>query len=569
MNVTMSNYDCMLIMPTGGGKSLCFQLPAVVSNGFTLVISPLISLMEDQLMALDRLGINAALLSSSIPTKDVTIIQNLLVDKECPYKLVYVTPERIAKSKRFMAKLEKAYAVGNVSRIVIDEVHCASHWGHDFRPDYKVLGILKRQFPKLPILGLTATATKKVLDDVKEMLNLDRTCMVFRASFNRPNLFYEVHQTCLDSKDLIKEVSNVIKRRFKAMSGIIYCFSRKDSEEVAHGLKERGITAHCYHADLDPKLKSYIHQQWTNGEIQVVVATIAFGMGIDKPNVRFVIHFSISKSIENYYQESGRAGRDDQKAWCILYFRFQDIFRQSSMVFTEKMGLHNLYLMINYCLNKTTCRRKQIGLFFSENWEANQCKETCDVCFEKAETKDLILNKDALNLLDILENAKYKQERLTPLKLVELWLGKGKVSLRKKQASYPKEICELIVAKLIAEQILTEDFHFTPYNTITYILPGPRKHLVTTLKKRGGDIIFPIPCNSQMGKDGCKKEDDESTNQSTRKRVLSESDDENVKVKMEKEFKDLTSPVTSSLKKQKTNAIIIDSDDNDEDDFVL
>ncbi|XP_057317213.1 ATP-dependent DNA helicase Q1-like isoform X2 [Hydractinia symbiolongicarpus] len=475
INVTMSKRDCILIMPTGGGKSLCFQLPAFVSDGFTLVISPLISLMEDQLIALKALNIEATTINSSSPLKYVTEVQKQMAMKECPFKILYVTPEKIAKSKRFMAKLEKAYSIGNISRIVIDEVHCASHWGHDFRPDYKILGILKRQFPNVPLLGLTATASEKVLTDVKDILNLDGSCVVFRASFNRPNLYYEVYKTSSLSADLIQEIASRIKTQFTNMSGIIYCFSRKDSEDVANKLVQHGIQAHCYHADLQPELKSKIHRSWTKGNLQVVVATIAFGMGIDKPNVRFVIHYSISKSMENYYQESGRAGRDDKKAWCILYFRFQDIFRQSSMVFTEKTGIQNLYNMLRYCIDQKNCRRTQIGEHFEENWSASKCHQMCDNCQPNREITQRCLKANATTIMEILRNASSSDERVTPLKVIDAWLGKAKVSLRPESiATCSRSECESVVTKLLIQQIVQEDYHFTPYSTVTYLIPGPR-----------------------------------------------------------------------------------------------
>ena len=218
VNATLSLRDAILIMPTGGGKSLCYQLPALLSPGITLVVSPLVSLMEDQLMSVKSLAINASLLNASTSRTEATQIQNSMTDKQSGLKLLYVTPEKIAKSKRFMSKLEKTYELGLLSRIVIDEIHCASQWGHDFRPDYKILGILKNQFPQTPILGLTATATSKILTDVKEMLLL-KQCLIFRASYNRSNLFYEVRVKPAAHKTQIDEIADLIKTRFSMQSG--------------------------------------------------------------------------------------------------------------------------------------------------------------------------------------------------------------------------------------------------------------------------------------------------------------------------------------------------------------
>ena len=218
INATLSSKDTFLIMPTGAGKSLCYQLPAVVNPGLTLVISPLVSLMEDQLLAVRRLGIEAATLNASTPQADVSRVHSTMVDEKGSLKILYVTPEKIAKSKRFMSKLEKCYEIGGLSRIVIDEVHCASQWGHDFRPDYKILGILKRQFPFVPLLGLTATATATVLEDIKQILCL-KECLLFRASYNRANLVYEVRLKKSSHRAQMEALCALIKRRFPSMSG--------------------------------------------------------------------------------------------------------------------------------------------------------------------------------------------------------------------------------------------------------------------------------------------------------------------------------------------------------------
>lgn len=269
INALLSKRDVMLIMPTGGGKSLCYQLPAVVNNGFTLVISPLVSLMEDQLMSVKRLGIDSAMLNSDSSRSHVSHVHSCMTDKSnASLKLVYVTPEKIAKSKQFMSKLEKAYGLGRLSLIVIDEVHCASQWGHDFRPDYKILGILKRQFPETPLLGLTATATSKVFSDCKNILNLS-SCLVFKASYNRPNLMYEVHDKGSSHKEQMDIMIGLIKKCFKQESGIIYCFSQKDAEQVCIGLHAGGISATCYHAGMVASDRTRAHNNWCDGKMQV------------------------------------------------------------------------------------------------------------------------------------------------------------------------------------------------------------------------------------------------------------------------------------------------------------
>ncbi|XP_050409587.1 ATP-dependent DNA helicase Q1 [Patella vulgata] len=482
MNVTLSGKDCMLIMPTGGGKSLCFQLPAVVSKGITLVVSPLISLMEDQLMALEALDIHATTLNSSTTTAEAKSIFDAMTNPKATLKLLYVTPEKLAKSKRFMNKLEKMYQVGRFARLVIDEVHCCSQWGHDFRPDYKFLGIMKRQFPEVPILGLTATATVNVLEDVKKILNIPK-CQLFRASFNRPNLYYQVRPKPATQVEALDEIQKIIQSRFNGQSGIVYCFSRKDSEEVTSGLQKRGIRSGCYHANLSSQERSRIHHMWSTGQVLVVVATIAFGMGIDKPNVRFVIHHSISKSMENLYQESGRAGRDEQKSECIVFYRLADIFRQSTMVFTEQTGLKCLYGILAYCLDSKRCRRSMIAQHFGESWDASQCDGMCDHCdLNSIYTSTTIdITNHCKNVLAILKQASETDQRVTALKLVDSWFGKGQASLKVKDikvTTISKEKADIIIGYMLLNGYLKEDFHFTAYTTISYILPGPKANLL-------------------------------------------------------------------------------------------
>ncbi|GFO18139.1 ATP-dependent DNA helicase q1-like [Plakobranchus ocellatus] len=492
MNATLSKEDTLLIMPTGGGKSLCFQLPALIDKGLTLVVSPLVSLMEDQLMALEQLGVAAALLNAASSKEDVKFVQDEMVNERAKLKLLYVTPEKLAKSKRFMNRLEKCYSLGRLARIVIDEVHCCSQWGHDFRPDYKFLGIMKRQFPATPILGLTATATTSVLDDVKKILNIPRA-FLFKTSFNRPNLFYEVRQKPSSQKETMDEMYHLIQKRFHNLSGIIYCFSRKETEEVTVDLMSRGIKAGCYHADMDAKSRSRVHRSWLCGEIQVVVATVAFGMGIDKPDVRFVIHHSISKSMENLYQESGRAGRDDKRADCIVLYRFADVARQSSMVFTEQTGLQNLHGIVKYCIDMASCRRCVIASHFGEVWDISHCNSMCDNCVlssKKGAPSARDVTKYCQDVLTILDSAAATEQRVTSAKLVDAWYGRGPASLKVKDVSVPpldKDTAERVLAHMLMKGFIQEDFHFTAYSTICYVVAGKQTKRLQNdkMKQRG------------------------------------------------------------------------------------
>ncbi|KAJ1164916.1 hypothetical protein NDU88_005348 [Pleurodeles waltl] len=532
INVTMSGKDIFLVMPTGGGKSLCYQLPAVCSDGFTLVICPLVSLMEDQLMVLEQLGVSATSLNASSSKEHVKWVHNEMIDKSSKLKLIYVTPEKIAKSKMFMSKLEKAHEAGRLTRIAVDEVHCCSQWGHDFRPDYKLLGILKRLFPSASLIGLTATATSNILKDVQNILYVKK-CITFTASFNRPNLFYEVRAKPSNNEDFIEDIVKVINGRYKGQSGIIYCFSQKDSEQITMSLQKLGIKAGAYHANMESTDKSRVHKLWTTNDIQVVVATVAFGMGIDKADVRFVIHHSMSKSMENYYQESGRAGRDDKKADCILYYGFGDIYRVSSMVVMENVGQKKLYEMVSYCLNWNRCRRILIAQHFDEVWDSANCNKMCDNCCREKLFEKIDITGYCKDLVKILQQAEKMEEKLTPLKLIDAWLGKGPSKLRVASVAPPKlkrDEMERVIVHLLLDSYLREDFSFTAYATISYLKTGPKvdllkneKHAIRMeMKKRKSSHstdpqMSPVVSDGEKSDNGVQLEDHEASEKSIKK----------------------------------------------------
>lgn len=484
INCTLSQKDCIYIAATGSGKSLVFQLPALVSPGITLVVSPLLSLMEDQVTQLEQLGIPSVVLNSTTSKEDFKRASSAMVDSNATLKLIYVTPEKLAKSKFFMSQIEKMYNAGRFSRLVIDEVHCCSEWGHDFRKDYNTLHIFKRQYPETPILGLTATATPQVILDMKKILNIPK-CLVYKGSFYRPNLVYEIRP--ISNKDIMPDLADMITGRFHNQSGIIYCLTIKDTEEVASKLTDMGVQCAAYHAQLDNRTRSNIQQLWYRGGCKVIAATVAFGLGINKMDVRYVVHYSISKSLENYYQETGRAGRDGKPAYCICYYRFADVFRATSLTFRERNGRERVYRMLSYCLNRHECRKKLIAEHFEDTLLKDEGdRECCDNCryrtgyqCSSSDQEDSIDMSEWLDdLLKILAQASMKNEKMTSNKLIEAWMQvKGPKKLRLDGINRPqlnRTDCETVVGFLLCEGYFQENFHMTPYNTISYIIEGPR-----------------------------------------------------------------------------------------------
>ncbi|VBB72541.1 Putative ATP-dependent DNA helicase [Podospora comata] len=397
INCTLAGEDAFVMMPTGGGKSLCYQLPAVVQSGktkgVTIVVSPLLSLMSDQVEHMERINILAVAFNGNLAAAHKRHILGKL-NHETPenfYQLLYVTPEMLAnENTQIRRALKMLHQRGKFARLVIDEAHCVSQWGHDFRPDYKALGEFRKQFPGVPVMALTASATESVRKDVQHQLGMTG-CKLFTQSFNRPNLYYEVFPK---PPTYVDPLGSLIATRYKNQTGIIYTTSRASCEGIAGKLVEKyGIKAAPYHAGLDDRPE--IQRKWQDDEIHVIVATIAFGMGIDKPDVRFVIHVSLPKTMEGYYQETGRAGRDGKPADCILYFSYGDVTSLRRMVQKDELDkdgkhvrsqaekdkqLELLDRMTFYCLNTTSCRRTQLLGYFGEDFNAANCNKQCDFC---------------------------------------------------------------------------------------------------------------------------------------------------------------------------------------------
>lgn len=365
INAILSGQDTLAIMPTGGGKSICFQLPALLFPGITIVISPLIALMKDQVDSLKANGIQACFINSSqTDAEQQSHIQNLIDNK---VKLVYVAPESLSY-------LENAFSQITISLIAIDEAHCISSWGHDFRPAYTNLGYLKKRFPSTPILALTATADKATRKDISKQLNL-KDPRSFISSFDRKNLSLEVRPAL----DRVKQIVDFISAKPRE-SGIVYCLSRKTTEELAEKLQKAGVIAKAYHAGLDSAVRSKTQDDFINDDCQVVCATIAFGMGIDKSNVRWVIHYNLPKNIEGYYQEIGRAGRDGLPSETILFESYGDVIQLqkfASQGLNAEVQLAKLERMKQYA-DALSCRRKILLSYFGELVTEN-CGN-CDIC---------------------------------------------------------------------------------------------------------------------------------------------------------------------------------------------
>ena len=369
----LSGRDTFVLMPTGGGKSLCYQLPAVMKKGIAIVISPLIALMKNQVDAMRNFSTDddvAHFLNSSLTKAEIARVKKDVLSGKA--KLLYVAPESLTKEENieFLKNID-------ISFYAIDEAHCISEWGHDFRPEYRRIRPIIDMIGRSPIIALTATATPKVQHDIQKNLNI-LDAEIFKSSFNRPNLYYEVKS----KQDVTKEIIKYIKNN-AGKSGIIYCLSRKKVEEMAEVLKVNGIKALPYHAGMDSSTRTMNQDKFLMEEADIIVATIAFGMGIDKPDVRFVIHYDIPKSLEGYYQETGRAGRDGGEGNCIAYYSYNDIlklekFMQGKPIAEQEIGKQLLLETVSYA-ESSVCRRKLLLHYFGEEYLKENC-EACDNC---------------------------------------------------------------------------------------------------------------------------------------------------------------------------------------------
>lgn len=577
--------DVFVLMPTGGGKSLCYQLPAWCCPGLSVIVSPLLSLIEDQVQSMTKLGIESVFLSSAqdymSQQKDVIDRLRRTTDHD-GIKMLYVTPEKLSRSSMMQSLLRDLSNRNLLSRFVIDEAHCLSDWGHDFRPDYNELGKLRKDFPNIPLMALTATANEKVVKDAIQVLGM-RNPFIFRNSFNRPNLTYEVRRK--DGKTIDYMADYVAKRSNE--SGVIYCLSRKDCETLSEAIQEkliekgiRNVGVSFYHAELDAYERQRRHHEWLTGRVSVLCATIAFGMGIDKPDVRYVMHYSMPKSITHYYQESGRAGRDGDKADCILFYAYKDkkvlemMIRRSSPnpnCPAMRRKIDQLYGCLRYCENEFLCRRTMQLEFFGERFDRDKCNKTCDNCKAGLEPERRDLTSDGQVILQLLQELlSMKNGRGVSMSQVsELYRGSKAKSVIKflhvdklngygAGKKYKKADIDRIMHALIFEGVLQEISQENASGFQSdYLQEGPRAQML-----RNGQYRFFVEFPSSASKKKSLSSNDENASSNTDTKPLSKTIT-NTKTKSDKKQKGL------QLKPEKVSIPMVEIvDDSDDDEFT-
>tara|TARA_B100000575_G_scaffold294356_1_gene309749 strand:- start:1671 stop:3239 length:1569 start_codon:yes stop_codon:yes gene_type:complete len=464
---SITKKDQVVILPTGSGKSVCYQLPALLQKGITIVVSPLKSLILDQVANLEKNNIKSYALYGDTKISERRLILDTMVLKEFTSNIIYTTPETLETNEEFIENLKLLSECSRLTRFVIDEAHCISLWGNDFRSSYRRLGTLKYTFPNIPIMALTATATLRVRKDTIHLLQLNKP-EIYTISYFRPNLIIDVKPRVKTQS--LQEIIVMIQSKYSNDSGIIYCLSRKQCDELAELLQQNDISCDSYHAGLVSSKRTMIQEKWQEGNVKVIVATIAFGMGIDKDNVRYVIHYNMPFSLENYYQEIGRAGRDGKPSECILYYSYQDKICAERLIRLKnnveksenyiKHQVDKLTSMLHYAENIEDCRHCQISNYLGEPrlYDTDHCNNSCNNC----KKRDQLIKVDVTDIVINIFNSIMKSERPSKTNIEKLFKKSSNYkyllqkyrSLQRLMYIYKRSFVYLIVNKYIKETFI-------------------------------------------------------------------------------------------------------------------
>ena len=451
----LNEKESLTVLPTGSGKSLCFQLPAIIKEGMAVIISPLISLMKDQVDALKQKGISAEYLNSSLNTSQ----QNTITDsiEKGKIKLLYMSPERL-QNEQMIGLLQSI----RLSFFIIDEAHCISHWGHDFRSEYRNLNIIKKIFPKISIHAFTATATKHVQDDIITQLKLDEA-KIHMASVDRPNLTYRIYRRT----SIAKQITETLKKHYNE-AGIIYCLRRDDVETISCKLNKLGFKNLPYHAGLTDQERHLNQDHFICGKVGIIVATVAFGMGIDRPDIRFVIHAAMPKSLEYYHQETGRAGRDGLPSYCYMFFGGRDYHTWKSISeksYNNEVLIDKLNSIYKFC-SQPQCRHKAISNYFGQSYEKKSCK-ACDYCLDEFDMIENPLKVSQDIIFSIYEATQDISYGFGASHIANILRGNITENIEKRghhnlsrfgsMANYPLELIKHIIEQLINQDFLQRE----------------------------------------------------------------------------------------------------------------